>query len=223
MSPSHCPVSPSSKPNRRTVRRKNLLELILSLLSPGQVRKLRARYAEGRSTIAELSRQSQCPPVLLYCILTPLWSKTPIKLRLLRIEKSVMLLKSQGLSEHKIAAQLKLPLAVVREHGSRRFSEQVMAERSWYHLRAPRPKDPNVLEYEESTLPPTTRLGWQDGALMDIPAAVKGRCPTCGHLVAIPCLACRVRADMANRTILPAGEYEETEDEEEMEPDLLFR
>ena len=223
MSSSHHPVTPPSKPSRRVVRRKNLLELILSLLSPSQVRNLRAGYAEGKMTIAELSRQSLCPPVLLYCILTPLWSKTPIKLRLLRVEKQVVLLKNHGLSERKIADRLKLPLSEIREHGSRRFSERVITKRPWYHLRAPRPKDPNVLEYEESTLPPTTRLDWQNGTLLDIPDALKGWCPTCGHLVTMPCLACRVRADMATRTIPRAEEYEDTEDEDDREPDLLFR
>jgi hypothetical protein len=205
------------------MRRKNLLDLILSLLSPGQVRNLRAKFAEGTMTIAELSRRSLCPPVLLYCILTPLWSKTPVKLRLLRVEKQVVLLKRQKLSESKIAGQLKLPLSVVREHGSRQFSERVTAERPWYHLRAPRPKDPDILEYEESTLPPTLRIGWQDGMLMDIPAARKGVCPTCHHLVAMPCLACRVRADMATRTIPRAEEYEDAEESDGLEPDLLFR
>lgn len=208
------PVSvPPPKPNRRAIRRRHLLDLILSLLAPQQIRRLRIRYAKGKETIAELSRLSRCPPVLLYCLVTPLWSQTPVKLRLLRIEKRVTLLRNQGLSEPRIAAELKLPVAVVREHGSQRFSERVAADRPWYQLRVPKPKDPNQIEYEESTLPPTSP---------EIPAARMGRCPTCGHLVSLPCLACRVRADMATRVIPPATEQDEPDEDEYIEPDLLF-
>ena len=209
--------------NRRAIRKKNLHDLILTLLTASQIGKLRARYAEGRENIAELSRISNCPPVLLYSILTPLWSKTPIKLRMLRLEKSVVLLRNRGMSEKKIAMELDIPIAVVREHGSHRFSERIAAQRPWYQLRAPKPKDPNVYEYDESTLPPTTRLGWQDGTLLDIPAAIKGRCPSCRCIVSLPCLACRVREDREKGLIPPISVDDEREEEEWLEPDLLFQ
>jgi hypothetical protein len=207
------PDSPT-KPNRRAIRRRHLLDLILSLLTPQQIRRLRVRYAKGKENIAELSRISHCPPVLLYCVLTPLWSQTPVKLRLLRVEKQVTLLLNRGMSETRIATELKLPLAVVREHGAQRFGESVAAERPWYQLRAPKPKDPNLFEYDESTLPPTNP---------EIAAAKVGRCETCGHLVSLPCLACRVRADMTTRVIPPATESDEQDEDEYVEPDLLLR
>ncbi len=117
------PVSPT-KPNRRAIRRRHLLELILSLLTPQQIRRLRVRYAKGRETIAELSRLSHCPPVLLYCVLTPLWSQTPVKLRLLRVEKQVTLLLHHGMTETRITGR-RCPgtrVAAVLRTGRRRKS-----------------------------------------------------------------------------------------------------
>lgn len=192
------------------------------MLSPTQIWKLRERYAEGRETIAEMSLATQCPPVLLYCALTPLWSKTAMKLRLLRLEKEVTLLSRSGWSVRKIARHLKRPERVIREYDDDRFSEAVYLQRSWYNDRAPRPRDPDELIYDEKTLPPTTRLGWQDGQLLDIPEERKGRCPTCGHLVSLPCLACRLRQDMELKRITPAEEFDPADEEDDIEPDLLF-
>ena len=210
-------------PNKPSNRKKTLLGLILSLLSPNQIRKLRDRYTEGNITIAELSQMSECPPVLLYSILTPLWSKTAIKLRMLRLEKQVYLLRNKGYSTPQIALQLRVSESIVREHAEEQFSEGIYRYRPWYNDRSPKPRDPNELEYDEETLPPTSRLGWIDGMLTDIPAAIKGRCPICGHIVSLPCLACRVRQDIASRVIPKAEGIQETEEDEDREEVLLFR
>jgi len=204
-------------------RKKRLLELILSLLSSRQVWKLRNRYAQGRESIAELAQLSGCPPVLLYCVLTPIRSRTALKLKMLRIEIQVDRLRAEGKSLRTIARTLRLPEAVVAEHSDRRYANETYLARPWYHDRAPKPPDPNELLYDENTLPPTARLGWMDGALTDIPKENKGRCSTCGCLVFLPCLACRVRNDMAIRMIPKPEEHDDTQDHEEREPDLLFR
>ena len=39
------------------------------------------------------------------------------------------------------------------------------------------------------------------------PAGPVGRCPTCGGLVRMPCLACRVRAGQRRRPIEPAARH----------------
>ncbi len=208
---------------RKTANRKKALSnLILSLLSPRQIWKLRSRYAEGRDSIADLAERAECPPVLLYCVLTPLWSKTALKLKLLRVEIKVEELRAQGRSIRAIAEILQLPESDIAEHADRRYASETYLVRPWYHDRAPRPVDPNELLYDEETLPPTSRLGWIDDRLTDIPKEQKGRCPTCGHLVFLPCLACRVRHDMATKTIPKAPEYDDAEDREEREPELLF-
>ena len=124
-------------------------------------------------------------------------------------------------AEKRLDLEWKLP--VDREHGEKQFSDETFLIRPWYHERAPRPRDPNELLYDEKTLPPTSRLGWIDGSLTDIPKEQKGRCPTCGHLVFLPCLACRVRRDMATKTIATPQEHDDAEDGDEREPDLLFR
>ena len=214
---------PTSSPNKTALQKKALLELILLLLSPKQVHKLREAYAEGKDTIAELSQRSGCPPVLLYSVLTPLWAKTALKLRLFRIERQVVSLKNKGLSDTQIAKQLKLSIDIVNEHSDKQYEESTYQLRPWYTDRAPRPRGPNDLEYDEDTLPPTSRLGWMDGMLTDIPAAVKGRCETCGRLVFMPCLECRVKRDMQIRTISSATEFlPEDEEDGVVEDDLLF-
>ena len=211
-------------PSRKTaIRRKTLLKQILSLLSTRQIWKLRHRYAEGRESIAELARRSGCPPVLLYCVLTPLRSHTALKLRMLRIEMETDRLHAAGKSLRTIARTLRLPESVVAEYTDRRYADETYRTRPWYHERAPKPPDPNEWFYDEKTLPPTSRLGWTDGALTDIPKEHKGRCPTCGATVFLPCLACRVRHDMVTRTISPLEDYDDEADQEEREPDLLFR
>lgn len=217
-------AGPSGKlTSRKTANRKKaLLRTILSLLTPAETWKLRARYAEGKETIAELSQISKCPPVLLYSILTPLYVRTVLKTRLIRVEKQVALLEQKGWSVRKIARELKLPEKTVRENSTERFIASVYADRPWYNDRAPKPSDPDELIYDEATLPPTARLGWTDGKLTDIPPDLKGRCPTCGCLVFLPCLACRVRRDMRLRTIPKAEECNSGDDEGDVEPDLLF-
>jgi len=213
----------SASSRKTTNRKKSLLNLVLSLLSVRQVWKLRRRYAEGKQTIAELSQTSECPPVLLYCVLTPLWSRTALKLKMLRLETKIDALRHEGKSIRAITRLLKQPESIVREYSEKRFAGETCLVRPWYHERAPKPRDPNELFYDEETLPPTSRLGWIDGSLTDIPKEHKGRCPTCGHLVFLPCLACRVRQDMETKTIAKPQEHDDTEDENEREPDLLFR
>jgi len=217
---------PFPRASRSAIRaannRKAVLSLILSLLSPNQVKKLRARYHLGTETIAELSQLSQCPPVLLYSILTPLWSQTPMKLRLLRVEKQVVLLRNEGYSNEQIAEQIKIPLATVLEHTDECFHPEMYLGRPWYHEKAPMPEDPNELVYDEATLPPTSRLGWMDNALTDIPEERKGRCPICGALCSLPCHACRVRHDMMMRSIPKVKEFDPADEEDEIEQDLMF-
>ena len=204
--------------------RRALLTIISSLLSNKQIRILQSIYAKGIESIAEIAQRTNCPPVLLYSVLTPLWNKTILKLRLIKVEKQVILLRNKGISDAEIAAQLKLDPEVVAEHSDGRFSPEAFANRPWYHDRAVKPKDPNDLEYEESTLPPTSRLGWKDDVLTDIPEHLKGRCPYCGHLVSLPCLACRLRKDMRIRKINKAPAYVPVDDEEDVpvEPELQF-
>jgi hypothetical protein len=218
-------VAAVARPGKLNNRRKSLLSLILQLLSPRQVRKLRARYNLGRETVAELSQISGCPPVLLYSLLTPLWSRTAEKLRLLRQETRTGSLHRQGFSSEEIADRLSLPVPTVREHLEERFSVSVFLARPWYNDRAPDPEDRDTALYEESTLPPTSRLGWRDGSLTDLPPEVSGRCCVCGcrgYVHEGRCLACRVRMDMAERKIPHAAEVSDEEEKEEREPDLLF-
>lgn len=211
------------RPTRTVTRRKTLLNLISERLTNAKIREYRDIYFQGRECIADLSQRVNCPPVLLYCSLTPLWSKTALKVRLLREEISILDLRDKGYSDSKIAETLNLPKATVKEHSDGRYSEETYIFRSWYTDRAPKPKDPNDIEYDESTLPPTSRLGWVDGALTDIPANRKGRCPDCGYIVSIPCHACRVRRDMSTKNINRAVEYVfDGEEEEVQETDLLF-
>jgi len=215
--------SPVRRSATRTAnQRKCLISLILSLLAPVQIRNLRKRYALGQETIAELSKLSQCPPVLLYSVLTPIKSQTPLKLRLLRVEKQVVLLQNEGWSNQQIAEKLNIPLASVREHTDACFQPEMYLARPWYHEKAPKPEDPNALIYDEATLPPTSRLGWTDNALTDIPEERKGRCPICGYLCSLPCHACRVKHDMMLRTIPKVTDFDPADEEDEVEEDLMF-
>jgi hypothetical protein len=203
-------------------RKAALKKLILLLLSPREVWKLRDEYVKGEDTIMELSCKSGCPPVLLYSILTPLYSKTAIKLKMLRTEHRVEALVRKGLRVSEIAKELNLPEQTVREYSEDRYEDRVALLRSWYNDRSPKPPDPDELIYAEPTLPPTSRLGWTDGALTDIPDERKGRCPTCGHLVSLPCLACRVREDMGKRPVTKAPEHDDSVDEDFIKKPALF-
>lgn len=211
---------PSSR--KKSNRKKTLLKLVLSLISARQVWKLRNRYSGGDITIAELSRLAACPPVLLYCVLSPLKIRTAMKLKMLRLEMRIDAMRAAGKSVRTIARTLKLPESVVREYADDLFGDATCKIRPWYHDRAPKPPDPNELNYDPETLPPTSRIGWTDGALTDIPKEHKGRCPICGHQVFLPCLACRVRHDMEQRKIATAEEYDPADEDEDIEPDLLF-
>jgi hypothetical protein len=206
------------KPNRKAALKK----LILSLLTPREVWRLRECYRKGEDTIMELSRKSGCPPVLLYSVLTPLFSKTAIKLKMLRMEQKVYFLYRKGLRVSEIAKELNTTEQIVREYSEDQYEDKIALLRAWYNNRSPKPPDPNERIYDEATLPPTSRLGWSDGVLTDIPPDRKGRCPTCGAIVSLPCLACRVRADMRSGTIPPAEEYDDTLDEDVRDPDLSF-
>jgi len=179
--------------------RKKVLKLITSLVSNKQARMLRASFAKGVEDIADLARRTNCPPVLLYVILTPLWSKTAMKLRLLGIEKKVIKLRDRGYSDAQIAKELQLPVKEISEHSDKRWSPETYESRHWYTDRAPKPSDPDELVYDEATLPPLHRIDVEHQNLYDIPHHLKGRCPNCGHLVSIPCLACRVRKDTAQK------------------------
>jgi hypothetical protein len=218
------PVAPAQRKSRPKAasQRKTLISLILSLLTPSQIDKLRARYSFGKETIAELSKISLCPPVLLYSVLSPVWVKTELKLRLLRAEKQVVLLHNKGYTNAQIAKETKLPLDTVQCHTDDRFHPEMFLARPWYHDKAPKPPDPNELIYDEASLPPVSRLGRTDGILTDIPEERRGWCPSCGHLVSMPCLACRVKRDMLLRQIPKAKEFDPAEEEDEIEPELMF-
>lgn len=205
--------SPVETPSPSSPKKmKALHNLILTLLSPKQVRKLRTRYNRCEETIAELAEISGCPPVLLYCILTPLWYQTDIKLRKLGYEKKVLALRDRGFTNEQIAVKLRMPPWRVKEYGEGCFDPLVYIYRPWYHDKAAPPKAPNDLEYEECTLPPTARLGWTDGTLADIPDEMKGRCPECGQMVWLPCHECRVKRDMKALKIPRVGEFGSTDD-----------
>jgi hypothetical protein len=203
-------------------RKGALKKLILSLLTPREVWRLRSRYTQGDDTIMELSRKSGCPPVLLYSILTPLYSKTAIKLKMLRIEQRVYFLVREGLRLRDIAKRLDMTEQAIREYSEDQYEDKVALLRSWYNDRSPKPSDPNELVYAEDTLPPTSRLGWSDGVLTDISDDRKGRCPTCGYLVSLPCHACRVREDMKKRSIPHAEECDDSRDDEAVREELFF-
>ena len=221
-SPSQAGSSLRRSSTRTAKQRKFLISLILSLLSPVQIRNLRKRYALGRETIAELAKLSHCPPVLLYSVLTPIKSQTPLKLRLLRVEKQVVLLQNEGYSNEQIAEKINISLASVLEHTDECFQTKMYLARPWYHEKADEPADPNELVYDEATLPPTSRLGWKDNELADIPEERKGRCPICGARCSLPCHACRVRHDMTLRPIPKVKDFDPAEEEDEVEEDLMF-
>lgn len=207
----------------KTVKNKRKLqELILALLTPKEVWSLRTAYSRGRETVAELSQRSHCPPVLLYCILTPLSTKTAMKLRMLRLESQIVPLFVRNQGVRKIAKALNLPERTVREYTTELFSAKTCELRPWYFQRAPKPPDPNELVYDEDTLPPTSRLEWQNNQLNEIDEQRKGRCPECGRMMYLPCLPCRLLRDMEQRDIPRAEEFDPTDEEDDIEPDLLF-
>ena len=119
-------------------RQRTLIKLVFSLLRDSQIMKLRTKYALGEHTIAELSRLSLCPPVLLYAVLTPLSTQTAMKLRMLRIEKQVTLLRNRGFTSRQIAARIPLPLRVVLEYTEHRFDDISYFLRPWYNDMAPK-------------------------------------------------------------------------------------
>jgi hypothetical protein len=207
-----------AKPDRKAALKK----LILTLLTPREVWRLRDRYNQGEETIMDLSQKSGCPPVLLYSVLTPLRNKTAIKLRMLRLEQRIYFMVRKGLRTSEIAKELNLEERVVREYSEDQYEPAVVLMRAWYNDRHPKPPDPNEVVYDERTLPPTSRLGWSDGVLTDIPPERKGRCPTCGHMVSLPCLACRVREDMRTHRLPAVEEYDDSADDDIREPELLF-
>ena len=210
-------------PATRTARNKrNLRALILSLLTPQEIWNLRKRYALGKETIMEMAKRSHCPPVLLYCVLTPLYSKTAMKLRMLRIESRVVPLYARAWSVRKIAKLLKIPEREIREYTVDLYSESTVRVRPWYHDRAPRPVDPNEILYDEGTLPPTSRLDWQNNQLSEIDEKRKGRCPECGRMMYLPCLPCRIQRDLIRGIIPKAAEFDPADEEDEVEPELLF-
>jgi hypothetical protein len=203
-------------------RKSALKKLILSLLTPREVWKLRDSYQNSNDTIMMLSQKSGCPPVLLYSVLTPLYTKTAIKLKMLRMESKVYLLLRKGHRLSEVARLLNTTEQIIREYSIDQYEDAVVLMRAWYNDASPKPPDPNELIYDESTLPTTSRIGWTSSSLTDIDSAHKGRCPTCGYLVSMPCHACRVREDMKNRKIPHAQEYDDKDDDEFKEPDLFF-
>lgn len=209
--------------SKKTFDRKSALKkLILSLLTPREVWKLRDHYLSSDDTIMALSQRSGCPPVLLYSILTPLYTKTAIKLQMLRMESKVYLLLKKGYRISEVARMLGTTEQTVREYSDYQYDDSVVVKRAWYNDSSPKPPDPDDVQYDETDLPTTSRLGWTDNQLSDIPKERKGRCPTCGHLVWLPCHACRVREDMKNHKLPTAKEYKDTDDDDFREPELFF-
>lgn len=193
-------------------QKRQLDRLIRSILSVERIKALRIRYSSGKETVAELSQAEGCLPVLLYAVISPPHIRLPYKLRNIPVEQRVQELFSLNIPDTEIAARLGIAKEVVVINSSGRFAHAAYSARTWYNDKAQGPKDPNFLEYDENTLPPTSRLGWVQDSLTDLPPDSTGRCPTCGKVVFLPCLECRVKEDMQKRKISKPKEITEEMD-----------
>ena len=200
-------------------------ETILSVLSAARVRELRAEYAEGKESIADLSQRTGVPPVLLWSLLTPLFEKTHLKHKLLRLETQIHAMWAKGIPLAAMAKTLKILESDVLNYTTEQFSEQMFRLRPWYADR------PLVVDATESrwnalmgdTLPPASRLGWKQGELLGIDADKLGRCPICGQMVHMPCYACALKEFLKHNTLSQAEDAKDIEDADEVLPDLMFR
>jgi hypothetical protein len=200
-------------------------ETILSLLTIPRVRELRAEYAGGKESIADLSQRTDVPPVLLWSLLTPLYEKTHIKHKQLRLETQIRALWTKGIAPAEIARRLKILESAVANDTTEQFSEKMFRLRPWYADR------PFVVDAMESRwnelmgdkLPPASRLGWKPGELLPIEESKIGRCPICGEMVHMPCYACTLKEFLKHHTLPQAEETKDIEDGDETLPDLMFR
>ena len=215
-----------SKITSRTDRYKIAIkETILSVLSAVRVRELRAEYASGKESIADISQRTGVPPVLLWSLLTPLYEKTHIKHKLLRLETQIHAMWAKGVSPAIIAKTLRILESEVANYTTEQFSEKMFRLRPWYVDR------PFVLDATESRwnalmgdkLPPASRLGWKPGELLAIDPDKLGRCPICGMMVHMPCYACALKEFLKHNTLPEAEEARDIEDADEVLPDLMFR
>jgi hypothetical protein len=213
-------------PSRTDRYKKAIHVTILSQLDVPRVRELRAEYASGRESIAELSQRTDVPPVLVWSLLTPLFEKTHIKHKLLHLETQIRALWTKGVSLAEIAKVLRIQEAEVVNYTTEQFSEKMYRLRPWYADRkiVLDPMERRWNEFmREDKLPPASRLGWKPGELMPIEADKLGRCPICGEMVHMPCYACTLKEFLKHHTVPHADEVKDIEEVDEILPDLMFR
>jgi hypothetical protein len=211
-------------------RKRQLANLIGELLTQSHIRKIQAEYSKGQLAIMQISQTMGVPPVLVYGVVTPIHIALGYKLREIPIETRINTLWKQGYTIGDMVTKLRLPSEVIYQHSFGRYSEDVLLMRKWYMQCYNRYTHSEITTYEETSLPPTSRLGWvasngdASSKLRDVEEATIGRCPICGNKVYLPCLACRTREDIKNKVVpqqLPVNEYEEEEQAELRKP-LLF-
>jgi hypothetical protein len=203
--------------------KRRLGDLVRSLLSDAGIRRLRAEYSRGACTVMLLSQQTGVPPVLLYSVVSPIHIGLKYKLEEVPIEAAVDALWKTGVDFVGMTDRLCLPRDIIYRNSFGRFSADTISMRKWYNDYYQVYTSSDTVIYGEDTLPPTSRLGWTvgraDGGLRDVQEGTIGRCPICGNRVYLPCLACRLRADMQDKTF-PLSTQDFSEDPVDV---LLFK
>jgi len=217
----------SSTQTRTEKRKEDIKRIVLAKLAPRKVRELRKVYADGKKTIADIAREYDVLPVLLWAALTPLYEKGHIKQQLLQRETRIHELLEQGMSYAKIAKTLLISEKEVRNYSSDKFEEPMFRLRPWYNNRMySQDNDDDVDRYAlitGDTRPPTSYFVNKQGESGGIPPEELGRCPTCGRLGRIPCYECALKEYLKKIKVAPARAVRPEEDTEERLPELLFR
>jgi len=218
----------ASATQTRTERYRSVVkEIILTKLGARRVRKLRKIYSEGKKTIADLSRETETHPVLLWSALTPLHEKTQLKRQLLCRETKIYDLLAKGHSFAEIAKAMLMSEKEVRNYTVDQFLEAMFQVRPWYNNQIHAQCDKDDVDVYAQIMgdhrPPTSLLGQQRGDLMTIAPDELGRCPTCGRLGRIPCYECALKEYLKNNEVPAAREVLPEEDTEERLPELMFR
>jgi len=215
-------VQPRSKRYQEAIK-----TLVLANIAKPKLRASRQKYVTGEYTIVRLSQQTDVPPVLLWAALTNLSEKTQLKYAMLRREVAIFKLFTQGKSLAEIADTLFMLKKDVADYTVNRFAERVFIARPWYdnchHAVGGENSNEEAAVFLESSLPPTSRLGQKQGELSEPDPETMGRCPTCGHWVVLPCLACRTKEYLKTHKVAPAQPVRPDEDDEETLPGLMFR
>jgi hypothetical protein len=189
--------------------KRQLGDLVQALLSKQQTCNLCAEYSKGRSTIQQLSQAKGIPPLLVYGVVTPRHIALQYKLNGIPIEHRVNELWKRGASMDEMLERLQLPADIIHQYSFGRFSTSTIAKCKWYNERYQIYTTSDIMVYSAKTLPPTSRLGWTDTGLHEMDGGTIGRCEICGRRVYLPCLACRLEADMEVRTLPRSLEYDD--------------